>query len=52
MNKEYIVTKVVSAKNITQALKMEKETEVDSIELLAPKKSKKSYGFQPDSYDS
>jgi hypothetical protein len=52
MNKTYIVTKLVTAKNITQAIKKEKESEIDSIETFQPKtrteQKKPAIGFRVD----
>jgi len=48
MNKKYLIQKVVSAKNITQALRLEKESEIEFIELLPNKKTNNRIGFHQD----
>jgi len=46
MKNTYIITKIVQAKNITEALKLEKSAEVEMIEL---KRTPKQEDEEPDS---
>ena len=37
MNNKYLIRKIVAAKNITQALKREKDAEIEAVEKLFEK---------------